>query len=95
MGLIGFWTFMPKYIETQFRQTATVSNFATGALGILSSGLGIITSGVVISQFKPSPRALTMWNFVAELLEIVGYVSYIFLGCAPNDWHGKWNADKT
>lgn len=95
LGLIGYWTFMPKYMETQFRQTAANSNFASGAIGILSSGLGIVTSGVVISKFKPSPRTLAMWNFVSESLEVLGHVAYIFLGCAPEDLHGRWNEDKT
>ncbi|KAL5240236.1 hypothetical protein ACI65C_007646 [Semiaphis heraclei] len=95
LGLIGYWTFMPKYMETQFRQTAANSNFASGAIGILSSGLGIVTSGVIISKFKPSPRSLAMWNFITEALEVVGHLAYIFLGCAAEDLHGQWNADKT
>lgn len=95
LGLIGYWTFMPKYMETQFRQTAANSNFASGAIGILSSGLGIVTSGVVISKFKPSPRSLAMWNFITEALEVVGHFAYIFLGCAAEDLHGQWNEDKT
>lgn len=95
LGLIGYWMFMPKYMETQFRQTAAISNFASGAIGILSSGLGIITSGVIISKFKPSPRSLAMWNFVSEFMEIVSYALYMFLGCTVDDLHGQWNADKT
>lgn len=95
LGLIGYWTFMPKYMETQFRQTAAYSNFASGAIGILSSGLGIVTSGVIISKFKPSPRALALWNFVTEFLEVLGHLAYIFLGCARDDLHGQWNADQT
>lgn len=95
LGLIGYWTFMPKYMETQFRQTAANSNFASGAIGILSSGLGIVTSGIVISKFKPSARSLAMWNFITESLEVVGHFVYIFLGCASEDLHGQWNADKT
>ncbi|XP_025194151.1 solute carrier organic anion transporter family member 5A1-like isoform X2 [Melanaphis sacchari] len=95
LGLIGYWTFMPKYMETQFRQTAANSNFASGAIGILSSGLGIVTSGVVISKYKPSPRALAMWNFIMEAMEVIGHIAYIFLGCAEKNLHGQWNADKT
>lgn len=95
MGLIGYWTFMPKYMETQFRQTAADSNLASGAIGILSSGLGIVISGVVISKFKPSPRSLAMWNVCTEAMEVVGHLVYVLLGCAVEDLHGQWNADKT
>lgn len=30
MGLTGYWTFMPKYLETQFRQTASDASLVTG-----------------------------------------------------------------
>jgi hypothetical protein len=29
-GYIGYWVFMPKYIETQFRQSASTSSMLTG-----------------------------------------------------------------
>jgi len=29
-GYIGYWIFMPKYIETQFRQSAATSSLITG-----------------------------------------------------------------
>lgn len=30
LGILGFWIFMPKYIETQFRKTASEANLITG-----------------------------------------------------------------
>ncbi|VVC39928.1 Organic anion transporter polypeptide OATP,Kazal domain,Major facilitator superfamily domain [Cinara cedri] len=95
LGVIGYWTFMPKYIETQFRQTAATSNFMSGTIGILSSGLGIVISGAVISKFKPSPRTLSMANLVFEGMEVLGNLAYVTLGCIPDDLHGQWNDDKT
>jgi hypothetical protein len=95
LGLIGYWTFMPKYMETQFRQTAAKSNFASGAIGILSSGLGVITSGMIISKFKPPPRSLALWNFVSQSLEVIGHLLYISLGCTMDNLHGQWNSDRT
>ena len=29
-GYIGYWTFMPKYVETQFRQSAATASLITG-----------------------------------------------------------------
>jgi Organic Anion Transporter Polypeptide (OATP) family. len=29
-GYIGYWIFMPKYMETQFRQSASTSSLITG-----------------------------------------------------------------
>jgi Organic Anion Transporter Polypeptide (OATP) family. len=31
-GLIGYWTFMPKYMETQFRQSASSASLITGRI---------------------------------------------------------------
>lgn len=30
LGYMPYWTFMPKYIETQYKQSASVSSFVTG-----------------------------------------------------------------
>ncbi|XP_050421876.1 solute carrier organic anion transporter family member 74D-like [Adelges cooleyi] len=95
MGLIGWWTFMPKYLETQFRQSASESNFVSGTVGVISSGAGIAVSGIIITKFKPSPRKLALWNVVVEFLEAIGFFMYAFIGCPADDIHGHWNADNT
>lgn len=29
-GMIGYWTFLPKYMESQFQQSASRANIVTG-----------------------------------------------------------------
>lgn len=30
LGMIGYWNFKPKYVEYQFRKSASTANFYTG-----------------------------------------------------------------
>uniref|UniRef100_A0A1B6CBJ9 Solute carrier organic anion transporter family member n=1 Tax=Clastoptera arizonana TaxID=38151 RepID=A0A1B6CBJ9_9HEMI len=94
-GLMAYWTFMPKYIETQFRTTSSEASLITGAVGLLFTALGVMVSGAVISRFKPRPRVLAAWNVLTESLDAIGIISFAFIGCSVNDLHGSWNSDGT
>ncbi|KAJ9590577.1 hypothetical protein L9F63_016346 [Diploptera punctata] len=94
-GVIGYWIFMPKYMETQFRQSASKASLITGSIGLVCSGMGVLASGIVISKFKPRPRYLAAWNVIVELCEVIGHFSYIFLNCAIDNLHGQMKPDHT
>ncbi|KDR21873.1 solute carrier organic anion transporter family member 4C1-like isoform X2 [Zootermopsis nevadensis] len=92
-GLTGYWTFMPKYMETQFRQSASRSSLLTGTVGLICSALGIMASGAVISKFKPRPHYLAGWNVIVEAMDVIGHFSYSFLSCTVDDLHGDMKPD--
>ncbi|KAF3425089.1 hypothetical protein E2986_03669 [Frieseomelitta varia] len=85
MGYMPYWIFMPKYIETQYKQSASVSSLITGTVGLVFSAFGILLSGLVISKYKPKARYLAAWNVMVGAISIVGMISYAFLGCSAND----------
>lgn len=85
MGYMPYWIFMPKYIETQYRQSASFSNLITGTVGLVFSAFGILLSGMLISKFKPRARYLAAWNVLIGAISVMGIMSYAFLGCAEND----------
>ncbi|XP_047001250.1 solute carrier organic anion transporter family member 74D-like [Schistocerca americana] len=85
VGYAPYWIFMPKYIETQFRQSASVSSLVTGTAGLLFSAVGILTSGLVISKFRPRARYLAAWNVIVGIITVMGMVSYVFLGCNTSE----------
>lgn len=85
LGYMPYWIFMPKYIETQYRQSASTSSLITGTVGLVFSAFGILLSGLVISKFKPKARYLATWNVVVGAISIAGMIAYAFLGCAAND----------
>ncbi|PSN49394.1 hypothetical protein C0J52_12003, partial [Blattella germanica] len=94
-GLTGFWVFQPKYIEYQFRQTASMSSFVTGIIGLVCSALGVLTSGIIITKFKPSARYLAGWNVFAEALEVIGNFSFIFITCSVDNLEGSMKPDQS
>ncbi|XP_014214471.1 solute carrier organic anion transporter family member 2A1-like [Copidosoma floridanum] len=85
MGYMPYWIFMPKYIETQYKQSASVSSLITGTVGLVFSAFGILLSGLVISKYKPKARYLAAWNVMVGAISVLGMISYAFLSCPAND----------
>ncbi|XP_039275569.1 solute carrier organic anion transporter family member 74D [Nilaparvata lugens] len=87
MGYTPYWIFLPKYIETMYKQSASFASLITGTVGLVFSAIGILVSGVVITRLKPSARCMAAWNVLVGVISILGITSYVFLGCPANDNH--------
>ncbi|CAH0562581.1 unnamed protein product [Brassicogethes aeneus] len=85
LGYMPYWIFLPKYIETQYRQSASASSLITGSAGLVFSAVGILLSGLIISRYKPRARYLAAWNVLVGAISVMGIISYAYLGCAEND----------
>ncbi|XP_046981251.1 solute carrier organic anion transporter family member 74D-like [Schistocerca americana] len=94
-GVIGYWIFMPKYMETQFRQSAATASLISGSVGLVFTALGLITSALVISRWKPRPRVLAAWNVGVELIDVVGQLCLAFISCPSDNLQGSWGHDNT
>ena len=81
IGYAGFSITQPKYIESQYKKSASSASFATGMYSILSMAFGIIAGGIFIRFTKPGPRALTTFIFVVELFAQAGIFAGLFFGC--------------
>lgn len=57
----------------------------TGIVGLVFSALGVLTSGIVLSKFRPSARSIVMWNVITTLCTCLIYFSYSWMGCAASD----------
>ncbi|MCJ8740616.1 hypothetical protein PDJAM_G00060970 [Pangasius djambal] len=77
----GLATFMPKYIERQFAQTASFSNMMIGGLSIPSAMLGIMAGGMILRRFNLSIKASAILCSSAVLLSITFALPLLFLGC--------------
>lgn len=88
-GLIGYWTYMPKYLETQFQISASEANVYTGLVGVACSALGVLVSGAAISKFQPRAQYLAAWNVIVELIDAVGHFAFTFMGCPDMNLHGQ------
>lgn len=58
-AFVGFGTFMPKFVEYNFRVSSSASSSYAGAVGTVSKAIGLLISGWLISKFKPSARFLS------------------------------------
>uniref|UniRef100_A0A0A9ZGZ8 Solute carrier organic anion transporter family member n=1 Tax=Lygus hesperus TaxID=30085 RepID=A0A0A9ZGZ8_LYGHE len=88
LPIAGLYTFLPKYLESQFRLTAHAANMVSGVGGILVMGLGIILSGVFILRVKPNARFVAAWIAFTAVIYAIGMGILMFVGCPMNDFAG-------
>ncbi|KAG8233319.1 hypothetical protein J437_LFUL012491 [Ladona fulva] len=73
LPIAGLYTFLPKYLESQFRLPAHSANMISGLGGILVMGLGIIVSGIFILRVKPNARFVAAWIAFTAVIYAIGY----------------------
>uniref|UniRef100_A0A1I8PJB5 Solute carrier organic anion transporter family member n=1 Tax=Stomoxys calcitrans TaxID=35570 RepID=A0A1I8PJB5_STOCA len=88
LPIAGLYTFLPKYLETQFRLAPYDANMIAAFCGILVMGIGIVISGLVILKLKPTARAVAAWIALTALVYSAGMVILMFIGCNMNDFAG-------
>nr|CAI5836779.1 unnamed protein product [Callosobruchus analis] len=88
LPIAGLYTFLPKYLETQFRLPTPSANMISGVGGILVMGLGIIISGVFILRVKPNARFVAAWIAFTAVIYAIGMGILMFIGCPTNDLAG-------
>uniref|UniRef100_A0A9J8AHY6 Solute carrier organic anion transporter family member n=1 Tax=Cyprinus carpio carpio TaxID=630221 RepID=A0A9J8AHY6_CYPCA len=67
----GLATFMGKFIERQFAQTASFSNMMMGGLNIPSAMLGIMAGGVILRKLGLTVRSSAAMSFAVILFTFV------------------------
>ncbi|XP_012219777.1 solute carrier organic anion transporter family member 74D [Linepithema humile] len=88
LPIAGLYTFLPKYLESQFRLPAHHANMISGVGGILVMGLGIIISGVFILRAKPNARFVAAWIAFTAVIYAIGMGVLMFIGCPMDDFAG-------
>ncbi|XP_022240822.1 solute carrier organic anion transporter family member 3A1-like isoform X2 [Limulus polyphemus] len=84
MPIAGLYTFLPKYLETQFQLSPTKANIISGMAGILVMGVGIFFSGTLMRRLKPSARIVAAWIALAAFAYCLGMVVLMLVGCPVN-----------
>lgn len=88
LPIAGLYTFLPKYLETQFRLAPYDANMVAAFCGILVMGIGIVISGLVILKLKPTAKSVAAWIAFTALVYSAGMVVLMFVGCNMNDFAG-------
>ncbi|KAH8320503.1 hypothetical protein KR067_004700 [Drosophila pandora] len=84
-GYMAYWIFTPKYIETQYRQSAATATMAAGTVAFGFSAAGVLLSGYIISRYKPSARSMAAWNAIVDFMTVAGILCYVAIGCEGSD----------
>jgi len=70
IGIIGYFVFQTKYLEAQFRQSASKASLISGTTGFLAKIFGVLFGGLLITLIRPGPRTLTTYIFIVELTSV-------------------------
>ncbi|KAH8300500.1 hypothetical protein KR018_009702 [Drosophila ironensis] len=88
LPIAGLYTFLPKYLETQFRLATYDANMIAAFCGILVMGIGIVISGLFILKRKPTAKGVAAWIAFTALVYSVGMIVLMFIGCSMEDFAG-------
>lgn len=88
LPVAGLYTFLPKYMETQFNLAAHDANLISGVSGILVMGVGIVISGVIILKVRPTAKSVAGWIAFTAIVYSIGMGTLIFIGCPMNNLAG-------
>ena len=88
LPISGLYTFLPKYLESQFQLTAGDANIIAGLAGILVMGFGIFSSGIFMRKYKPSAVFVARWLTFAAGVYVIGMIVLTILGCPTNRFAG-------
>ncbi|XP_050313378.1 solute carrier organic anion transporter family member 74D [Anthonomus grandis grandis] len=86
LPIAGLYTFLPKYLESQFRLPTPTANMISGVGGILVMGVGIVISGIFILKVKPNARFVAGWIAFTAIVYAMGMCVLMFIGCPMNEF---------
>ncbi|XP_056349792.1 solute carrier organic anion transporter family member 1C1-like [Oenanthe melanoleuca] len=80
-GFIGFLTYKPKYMEQQYGQSTSKSNFLIGMTSLPPVGLGIFLGGLIMKKYKMGIIGATKFSFIMSFLSYAISLLHFFVGC--------------
>ncbi|KAJ8404740.1 hypothetical protein AAFF_G00336030 [Aldrovandia affinis] len=86
--IAGMATFMAKFIERQFMQTASFSNMMIGGVNIPVAMLGIVSGGAILRRFALSVKASALMSTIVMFVCVILALPLLFLGCPTQSING-------
>lgn len=77
----GYFSYLPKYLEVQFHQSASVADIQTGVCGSVASAVGVLAGGWVVSRFKLKAKNCAVVLFTTYFIGSLMYFSAMFFYC--------------
>ncbi|NXG08935.1 SO1C1 protein, partial [Sakesphorus luctuosus] len=80
-SFIGFLTYKPKYMEQQYGQSTSKSNFLIGVTSLPPVSLGIFLGGLIMKKYKMGIIGATKFSFTMSFLSYAISFLHLFVGC--------------
>ncbi|KAI2665287.1 Solute carrier organic anion transporter family member 1C1 [Labeo rohita] len=81
-------TYTPKYLEQQFGQSASKTNFLIGVTSVPGVALGVFLSGWIVKRFKLSLLGSARLMFLCFVTSLVCSMPFFALSCKNTDVAG-------
>nr|XP_021145513.1 solute carrier organic anion transporter family member 1B3 [Columba livia] len=80
-SFVGFLTYKPKYMEQQYGQSTSKSNFLIGLTSLPPVCLGIFLGGLIMKKYKMNIIVATKFAFIMSFLAYASTLLHFFVGC--------------
>lgn len=78
----GYVSMFPKYVENQYRVSASKASLFTGPTKVLAMMVGLFLGGMIIRFWKPRARTIGLLGAFGDFINISFLFAGIFLGCS-------------
>uniref|UniRef100_A0A669Q8S8 Solute carrier organic anion transporter family member n=1 Tax=Phasianus colchicus TaxID=9054 RepID=A0A669Q8S8_PHACC len=87
-SLIGMVTYKPKYIEQQYGQTSSKTNFVIGLINIPAVAFGIFSGGLIMKKFRINVLGAAKISLGSSFFGYLLLLSLFAMGCENSDIAG-------
>ncbi|XP_039427041.1 solute carrier organic anion transporter family member 1C1 isoform X7 [Corvus cornix cornix] len=87
-SLIGMVTYKPKYIEQQYGQTSSKTNFVIGLINIPAVAFGIFSGGLIMKKFRIGVLGTAKLSLGSSFFGYLLLLSLFAMGCENSDVAG-------
>ncbi|XP_043234790.1 solute carrier organic anion transporter family member 74D-like isoform X2 [Amphibalanus amphitrite] len=88
IGFIGYFTFMPKYQQAAFKQSAAKASLFSGLSGVLVTLAGYIGSGILIKLLRPRAVFVTGYSALVSGVQTCCMFALMAVRCPEAPMHG-------
>ncbi|XP_050044305.1 solute carrier organic anion transporter family member 74D-like [Dermacentor andersoni] len=78
---LGHSMMSSKYVEVQFRTSASQASFLIGPVLMVTNVLGLGMGGLALHAFRPRPRLVTLYTTLCDVVKLACLVACAFIGC--------------
>ncbi|XP_074124989.1 solute carrier organic anion transporter family member 1C1 isoform X2 [Sminthopsis crassicaudata] len=87
-SLFGMFTYKPKYIEQQYGQSSSKTNFVIGLINIPAVAFGIFSGGLIMKKFRISVFGASKLYLASSFFGYLLLLSLFAMGCDNSDVAG-------